>query len=380
VQSHRERFYEVMEYKPCERIPNYELGLWGQTLDRWEGEGLKPGSWHGLDEWFNGQEALGMDHREFIPLNFSLIPPFEEKVLKTEGEYEIIQLADGRVTRALKTGAAHGTRASMDQYLSFAVSTYEDYQGLKRRLDPHAAGRQMPYWREYIDFWKNRGHVLVLGENCAPGGFYWRARDYMGTVKLSLGWYDQPKLMHEMMEYYADFTMEVCRPILEEVDDIDYFNLNEDLAMKTGPLLGPATFKEFIFPHLKRMVEYFKSHGVRYFGVDTDGNAEALIGLFLDAGVDFLWPLERAADMDPVRLRKKFGKSLRMMGGVDKRELSKDKAAIRKHLKEFIPLVEEGGFFPTVDHTVPPDVSYDNFCCYMELKRALLEHDYGALG
>jgi uroporphyrinogen decarboxylase len=104
-----------------------------------------------------------------------------------------------------------------------------------------------------------------------------------------------------------------------------------------------------------------------------------LIPLFLDAGVDVLWPFERAADMDPVRIRKKFGKSLRMWGGVDKRELAKDRKAIREHLKTLVPLLEEGGFIPTVDHTVPPDVSYDNFCYYMEVKQAVLQHDYSVL-
>jgi len=57
---------------------------------------------------------------------------------------------------------------------------------------------------------------------------------------------------------------------------------------------------------------------------------------------------------------------------VDKRELAKDKAAIEAHLRSLIPIVEDGGFIPTVDHTVPPDVPWDNFLYYMELKRKLL--------
>jgi hypothetical protein len=36
------------------------------------------------------------------------------------------------------------------------------------------------------------------------------------------------------------------------------------------------------------------------------------------------------------------------------------------------PLVEEGGFIPTVDHTVPPDVSWQNFMYYMHSKEKLL--------
>jgi uroporphyrinogen decarboxylase len=79
-------------------------------------------------------------------------------------------------------------------------------------------------------------------------------------------------------------------------------------------------------------------------------------------------------------LRKRFGKGLRLWGGVDKRVLAQGPAAIRAHLREFIPLIEEGGFIPTVDHTVPPDVSWENFRYYMDLKRRLLAGAFTALG
>jgi uroporphyrinogen decarboxylase len=52
---------------------------------------------------------------------------------------------------------------------------------------------------------------------------------------------------------------------------------------------------------------------------------------------------------------------------------------VRQHLLEFIPLIEEGGFIPTVDHTVPPEVSWDDFRSYMDMKKALLCGDFGAL-
>ena len=143
--------------------------------------------------------------------------------------------------------------------------------------------------------------------------------------------------------------------------------------MKSGPLLSPRAYKHFIFPHMRRVVDFFKSQGVRYFVVDTDGNSEPLIPLLMEAGVDALWPIERAAEsMDPLALRQKYGKALRLWGGVDKRELSKDKKAIDEHLRTLIPLVEEGGFIPTVDHTVPPDISLENFIYYMQRKIDLL--------
>ena len=227
-------------------------------------------------------------------------------------------------------------------------------------------------WRSRVERWKNRDHPLIFGPNCSTLGFYWSAREWMGTENLSYAWHDKLQMMADMMEFWGDFLIEAARPVLSQTP-VEYICINEDMAMKSGPLLGPRAYEKFIFPHMKRVVEFYKSHGVRYICVDTDGNPEALIPLLMDAGVDALWPLERAADQDPVRLRQKFGRSLRLWGAVDKRELAKDRAAIDAHLRELAPLIEDGGFIPTVDHTVPPDVSLDNFKYYVERKRALLE-------
>ena len=30
-----------------------------------------------------------------------------------------------------------------------------------------------------------------------------------------------------------------------------------------------------------------------------------------------------------------------------------------------MPLVEQGGYLPEIDHSVPPDVSWRNFCDYI---------------
>jgi uroporphyrinogen decarboxylase len=260
---------------------------------------------------------------------------------------------------------------SMDTYLRFAVENLDDWRSVSKRFDPASPERREDDWQRHAERWRARDIPLIFAPNCQTMGFYWMAREMMGTEGLSFAWYDQPRLMHEMMTFWGDFLIEAARPVLE-VTDLEYITLNEDMAMKNGPLLGPDTYRTFIFPHMKRVVEFYKSHGVRYVLVDTDGNPEPLVPLLMEAGVDMLWPLERAADQDPVRLRKKFGKSLRLSGGVDKRELAKGPEAIDAHLKELQPLVAEGGFIPTVDHAVSPDISWDSFRYYMDAKRKLL--------
>jgi len=285
----------------------------------------------------------------------------------------------GIVTKALKEGATYGTRMSMDEFISFPVSRPEDFPGIKKRLIAALPERYPSDLDQRIEGYRRRSWPLILGRNCSIKGFYWRAREFMGTENLSLAWYDYPELMHEMMEFFADFVMATARPVLEKIQ-VDYVVLNEDFAMKGGPLLGPETFREFIYPHMKRMVDFFRKHGTKYFVVDSDGNPTKLIPLMLDAGVDTIWPIERASEVSPQDWRQQFGRSLRLWGGVDKRILAKGPDAIRRHMAEFIPLIEEGGFIPTVDHTVPPDVSWDNFRYYMDCKQALLAGEFGKLG
>ncbi len=376
VMSDLERFAACMEYEPGQR-PNHELGVWGQTRARWEQEskeGVKDFTW----DWFVGERDLGMDHREFIAVNYGFVPPFRDDVIEETEEYVVARNSNGIITKALKQGTTYGTRMSMDQYLEFPVVRPEDFPAIKKRLVAAVPERYPVDLAGQITKWSQRDFPLVLGRNCAANGFYWRAREFMGTEALSYAWYDYPALMHEMMEFFADFIIETSRPVLDKVQ-VDYFVLNEDMSMKGGPLLGPDTFRTFIFPHLKRLVDFFRSHGTKYIAVDSDGDPTALIPLLLDAGVDTLWPIERASNVSPHQWRQQFGKSLRLWGGVDKRILSRGRDAVRQHLREFIPLIEEGGFIPTVDHTVPPEVSWDDFRSYMDMKRALLGGDFGAL-
>jgi uroporphyrinogen decarboxylase len=367
--THLERFLAIMEYQPVDRVPHWELGVWPQTVDRWEEEDPETRKLH--YQWFPGEASLGMDPREFIPFQPNMIPAFEQETLAEDERTVTFRDSLGRVRKALKEGTTRGGRMSMDTYISFPVTDMASWREIKQRyaLLPR---RYEPNWQATrLAGWQTRQHPLIFGPNCTTLGFYWHARDLMGTEPLSYALFDQPALVHDIMEFHADFLIEAARPILARTT-VEYVCFNEDLSMKTGPLISPRHYKTFIFPRLKRVVEFYKSHGCRYVAIDTDGNPEAVVPFFMDAGVDVLWPLERASDQDPVRLRQKFGKSLRLWGGVDKRILAEGPAAIDAHLRTMIPLIEEGGFIPSVDHTVPPDVSWANFKYYMESKEKLL--------
>ena len=366
--SDRERFLATMRFEAVDRIPYHELGLWGHTREMYARAGMPEDA---MRDWFYGCDFLGLDRRDFAPLSFAPLPAFEQETIEETDRYLVYRSAEGVIHKALKTGTVGGTRASMDQYVDFPVKRPEDFEAMRARFEPRAPGRRPDDWAGRVAQWAGRDYPLCLLTNAAFG-LYSHMRRWMGTENLSLAFYDQPGLLHAMVECLADFFIELTEPALQEVE-CDYFNFFEDLACKSGPLLSPTLFRRFLMPGYRRIIDHLHSHGIEFIWLDSDGNTEVLIPLFLELGINCHWPLEVAAGMDTVKLRGEYGRDLILSGGIDKRPLARGPREIDAELDLHMrPMLETGGYIPTVDHTVPPDVPYENFMYYMERKTALL--------
>jgi hypothetical protein len=368
-----ERFLATVSFQKVDRYPYWELGIWGQTYDRWLQEGLSEEELKG--DWFRGEPKFAkLDKRDFIPLNLEPIPGFEEKVIAENDRYLVFRDKWGRIRRALKKGEAHGTRASMDTYIDFYVKDWESFREFKKHFNPYDLGRYPENWEELKKKWKVRNYPLYLTENCGFGGLYWNLRNMMGTVRLSIAFYKTPDLINEILDFMVEFFMKATKKALREVE-VDAFIFNEDFACKSGPLISPRVFREFFLPRYEEIIQYLRRHGVKVIELDSDGNTEPLIPLMIEAGVNAHWPLEAASGMDPVRVRRKYGEKLALYGGIDKRVLANGRKAIERELySKIVPMVELGGYVPTVDHTIPPDIPLKNFLYYLDLKRKLVEN------
>lgn len=365
----RELFHKIMNFEPVDRVPNYELGCWGQTYERWHDEGMPREALY--YNWFEGEPFFNLARRGFAHINLGMLPPFKYEVIEESDRYITARHGNGVVTTALKEGTVRGSRWSMDTYIAFPVTDRNSFVELKKRYDPTTLTRYQMWWDEWARIWKTRDYPLCLLGN-GTFGQYSQLRSWVGTENLSLLFYDDPALVEEMLEFHVEFLLATVERALQEVE-FDYFNFFEDFAGKGGPLISPQLFRKFLLPGYKRIIEKFRSHGIQHIWLDSDGDSEVLMPLLIEAGITCHWPLEQASGMDPVRLRRKFGKDLAFAGGIDKLELSKDRASIEKELYSKIPpMLESGGFIPHLDHTFSPEISYDNFRYYLEVKEKLL--------
>jgi len=177
----------------------------------------------------------------------------------------------------------------------------------------------------------------------------------MGLERISVALYDDPQWIQEMMDYLVEFCCACGERALKDLD-LDYVLLWEDMACKHGPLISPRMFREFMLEPYVRLTRSIHDYGVDLIFVDSDGDAESLIPLWLEGGVNGFYPVERAAGMDPLHLRSRFGPQLRLMGGIDKRAMIAGPRAIDAELVHVMPLLKGGGYIPWCDHHVPPDV------------------------
>ena len=203
------------------------------------------------------------------------------------------------------------------------------------------------------------------------GGFD-TVRELMGEEGACIAYYEDPELIQDIMATITDTAIKVYERITDKLT-IDNLCVHEDMAGKSGPLVGPNIVKEFIAPYYSKLWDLMSSRGTKIFSQDSDGNMCAVLDAFMECGVNVTYPCEPAAGMDVVELRKKYGKRLAFKGGVDKHVLRKSKNDILRELEyKMQPMMREGGIVFGLDHRIPNGTPIENYRFYVNTSREIL--------
>jgi len=91
------------------------------------------------------------------------------------------------------------------------------------------------------------------------------------------------------------------------------------------------------------------------------------VPVWLDAGINQADPMEVAAGNDIVAMRERFGRRLAYAGGIDKRAIAAGGDTLATEIARVRPVLRDGGYVPSCDHGVPPDISWANFQAYCRM-------------
>jgi uroporphyrinogen decarboxylase len=355
-----------MHYQPRDRSPITDFNFWDETLPAWHKQGLprhvnraNSAQFFGMDYSLGSGAPNPMD----VAVKIMLWPEFEESIIEDRGDREVVQQADG--VRVLRNKVDESIPMHLGHLLVDRASWQKYY---RPRLDPAIPSRYPDNWAELVKVWANpqRDHPVFL----YGGSLYGRLRDWMGVEKLSLVLYDDPAWFEEMVTTVADCIVGTLTRILETSGQFDACGMWEDMAYNAGPLLSPQHFARYLVPHYRRIVDLLHRHGVDVIWVDCDGKIDKLVPLWLEAGVNCMFPVEVGTwGADPLQFRREYGRDLLLMGGFDKRILARRPQDIEREVHRLAPLVEEGGFIGFCDHRVPPDVPLANYMFYLKTIR-----------
>jgi uroporphyrinogen decarboxylase len=347
--NNRTRFHRIMNFEAVDRIPVVLGGPWPDTMARWVREGYPEGT--PLHDYFEVEPftavCAGPNTGVYPPLPTRVIEDHATHVIKTDGY--------GRTIRDFKN------HTSMPEWIDFPVKTPGDLERyIRDHFDPDRADERWPDdWEEKARAWDDsarRDTLLFVDGGC----YYWTLRSLAGVETASYLFYDAPELVDRLFENINRICLRGIERAASRLD-LDYLGFGEDIAFKTGTLVSPEMFERFILPRYRRSVDAARRLGLSQTWYDTDGDFSPFLDLYLDVGIDTFAPLEVAAGMDPVALRRRCGRRIRMLGGVDKREIARGPAAIDRILEHLSPIVSQGGYIPYIDHSVSSDISLADY-------------------
>jgi uroporphyrinogen decarboxylase len=347
--TNRERMIRTVLGEDIDRLPLHLWGPWGETIERWRQEGYPQGdtdfgAYFGLDAGFSQ-----------VSVNLGYYPEFEHKVLEDRGGTKLIQDRSGSI---LEIMADHST---IPKIIRPAVSGRQSWEQLKERLDPRSPGRY-PDWQKEQTRFKASGAAVQIG--AYPYGLFGTLRDMMGVEELLVNFYDEPDLIHDMMDYLTGFWLAIYEEAAGHIK-IDHIHIWEDMSGKQGPLISPGMFREFMTPNYKRIIAFAKDHDIPIVSVDTDGNMDVMMTVLSEAGINLVMPFEVQAGCDVVAIKKQYPR-ICLFGGIDKRALTGSRKEIDAEFERVAPLFHQSGYIPGLDHLVHPQISLDNFRYFTE--------------
>jgi uroporphyrinogen decarboxylase len=149
-----------------------------------------------------------------------------------------------------------------------------------------------------------------------------------------------------------------------------YF-IGDDIAYKGKLMFSPDYLRRSFIRCLRSCCEPLKAAGIKVI-FHSDGNVMEILDDMLDAGIDGLNPLEPIAGMDIGYLKRRYGKRLILVGGVDCSQVLplgtvEEVVAAAKHvLRTAGP---GGGLFIGSSSEVTPSTPLENILAFYETAR-----------
>lgn len=355
-----ERVIAALEHRETDRIPVTESHLWPEFERRWRKE-------KNLGPDVDFYEYYDLDAKVFG----ACCEPKANVIEMIENTPNYMIFRDG--WGMLQKKHHH---SPMCEFLDFAVKDEDDLEKIFE--DPLADTRYYDrVWDvasiQMVDSFyerlnKNKDKFCIFGYVHDPYESIWRLR---GIEQSLIDMVENPDFVRKMAEKVADHMIAVGLKQLEIAQGkMAGIWMWGDIAFNSGLLFSPQSYKELLFPSLKKMCQAFHEKGAKIV-YHTDGDVRSIVPLFIEAGIDALQPLEPRAYMDVVELKSQYGDKLAYIGNIEHTEILAHgtKEEVRKEVLRKMHAARRGGYIMGSGHSLEESASIENYEYMLELIR-----------
>ncbi len=366
--SLRDDTLAILHYKDHKRLPVVHFGYWKETISKWCAEGHI--SETEADDVYDGSpnetlisSRLGFDFNwnTLFSGNYGLFPEFEQKVIEVLPDGHQKELDKNGVIVLTKPGVT-SIPSEIDHLLKDRESWEEHY---RHRLIMNEDRIGYNDLRRFTD---TSSRNIPVGIHC--GSLYGNIRNYLGVEGSCYLLADDEDLLDEIINTNAEMMLELVKAILKTGAVPDYGHFWEDICFKNGPLINPDVFAEKVGPWYRKFADLLGGYGVDLISVDCDGMIDSLIPVWLDNGINVMFPIEVGTWGASIKSwREKYGRIIRGVGGMNKTVFSRDYKAVDDEIERLKALVSLEGYIPCPDHRIAPDAKWENVQYYCEKMR-----------
>jgi len=215
---------------------------------------------------------------------------------------------------------------------------------------------------EKIAAFPDRFRIFYIGFS-----LFERAWTLRGMENLLMDLYDEPRFAHELFETIADYDIEQARKACSY--DIDAVYFGDDWGQQHGLIMGPALWKEFIYPALKRMYAAVRKEG-RHVFIHSCGDVDELFDDLIGIGLSCFNPFQPEVMNVPELLARYRGRLVFHGGMSTQRTLPFGSVDdVRRETSTLLELGREGGYIFSPAHSVEGDVPLENMLAMIDLVR-----------